>query len=78
MSTGTDRNILADSRAKRSREPEPETRVGNCCGCNTDPMVLFKIQGIYRYRCAECFEVETGYRHHLSPPPQPAGRILLP
>lgn len=65
-----------DYRAGRRRpDPEPETRVGNCCGCNTDPMALFKIQGIYRYRCAECFEAETGYRHHLSPP---AGRILLP
>ena len=31
-------------------------------------MALFKVPGIYRYRCSECFEQETGYRHHLSPP----------
>jgi hypothetical protein len=47
--------------------PEPETRVGNCCGCNRYPLPLFKIQGLYRYRCDECFEKETGHRHYLSP-----------
>jgi hypothetical protein len=57
---------------------EPETRVGNCCGCNIYPMALFKVPGIYRYRCAECFEKETGYRHHLAPAAPSAGRILLP
>lgn len=46
---------------------EPETRVGNCCGCNQHPVPLFKVQGMFRYRCAECFERETGYRHYLSP-----------
>lgn len=52
-----------------STEPrEPETRVGICCGCNGSSMSLFKVPGIYRYRCADCFETETGYRHHLSPP----------
>jgi hypothetical protein len=44
---------------------EPETRVGNCCGCNTYAL-LFKMQGIFRYRCASCFEKETGHRHHLA------------
>jgi len=48
------------------RQPiEPETRVGNCCGCSSYPEQLYKIQGIYRYRCATCFEMETGRRHHL-------------
>lgn len=53
--------------------PEPETRVGNCCGCHTCPVALFKIPGIYRYRCDGCFEQETGRRHHLSPARKPAG-----
>lgn len=30
-------------------------------------VLLFKVPGIYRYRCADCFEKEMGYRHHLSP-----------
>jgi len=59
---------------RRRPDPEPETRVGICCGCGSDGLALFKVPGIYRYRCAECFPLETGYRHHLSPP---AGRILL-
>lgn len=62
-----------DRRVKRG-DPEPETRIGNCCGCGVYPMPVFKVQGIYRYRCAECFEAETGYRHHLSPA---APRIVL-
>jgi hypothetical protein len=57
-------------------EAEPETRVGNCCGCHQDPMALYKIPGIYRYRCAECFQTETGYCHHLAPV-RPS-RIVLP
>jgi hypothetical protein len=51
--------------------PEPKTLVGNCCGCHTWPLPLFKVPGIYRYRCASRFERETGYRHHLAPPPPP-------
>jgi hypothetical protein len=62
-------------RLKRA-ETEPETRVGNCCGCNRDPVPLFKVQGIFRYRCADCFERETGYRHHLSPPKAPSLLVL--
>jgi hypothetical protein len=54
------------ARMKRG-EPEPETRVGNCCGCHSDPETLFKVPGIFRYRCAACFQRETGYRHHLAP-----------
>lgn len=53
----------------RRRQPEePETRVGNCCGtkCGNHD-TLFKVPGIFRYRCAECFEREMGWRHHLSP-----------
>jgi hypothetical protein len=53
---------------------EPETRVGNCCGCNQYPLPLFKVPGIYRYRCDSCFERETGYRHHMAP----SRRIALP
>ena len=59
------------------RELEPETRVGNCCGCRRDPVALFKVPGIFRYRCEDCFEREMGYRHHLSPPRQPQ-RIVVP
>jgi hypothetical protein len=59
------------------REAEPETRVGHCCGCGTDG-ALFKLVGIFRYRCAACFVRETGYRHHLSPSGPPTGRIVLP
>lgn len=53
---------------------EPETRVGNCCGCNQCPVALFKIQGIFRYRCAPCYARETGHWHHLAPRPL----IVLP
>jgi hypothetical protein len=60
---------------RRREEAEPETRVGNCCGCHTDPVPLFKVSGIFRYRCADCFEKETGYRHHLSP--QKAKSLLV-
>lgn len=52
---------------RRRAEPEPETRVGHCCGCGGDPLTLFRVPGPYRYRCADCFEAETGYRHHLTP-----------
>lgn len=51
---------------RRKAETEPETRVGNCCGCSRHSL-LFKVPGIFRYRCAECFEREEGYRHHLTP-----------
>lgn len=53
----------------RHQPAQPETLVGNCCGCNVWPTPLFKVPGnIYRYRCADCFEREVGHRHHLSPP----------
>lgn len=54
-------------RLRRGQDAEPETRVGNCCGCGRWPVPLFKLPGIYRYRCAPCFEHEAGYRHHLAP-----------
>lgn len=60
----THEQMLHNARMKR-RNAEPEVRVGNCCGCNQQA-VLFKIPAIFRYRCAACFERETGYRHHLS------------
>lgn len=51
---------------------EPETRVGLCCGCEPDDALidkpLYKIPGLSRYRCADCFEKETGHRHPGSPP----------
>lgn len=42
--------------------PEPATRVGYCAGCKTDLLLLHKIDGIFRYRCAACFREEVG-RH---------------
>ena len=63
---------------RRSHEFDvPETRVGICCGCHGDNLALFKLPGLLRWRCAECFEREAGYRHHLAPPITPA-RIVLP
>lgn len=59
----------------KRNQPEPEVHVGNCCGCNTYPITLYKIPGIYRYRCAGCFQTETGYSHHLAPS---VTRIVLP
>lgn len=55
-------------RSLRRGLPEPEVRVGHCCGCHAYPIVLYKLQGIYRYRCAECYESETGFWPHLAPP----------
>lgn len=49
-------------------EVSPETRVGNCCGCMRQSL-LFKSQGLERYRCSACFERENGRRHHLDPAP---------
>lgn len=60
-------------RLKRA-EPEPETRVGNCCGCNTQAL-LFKVKDIYRYRCSKCFQSETGYQHHLDDTPR--SRVII-
>jgi hypothetical protein len=53
--------------ARRRDRCDPETRVGICCGCHQDSMLLYKVPNIYRYRCDECFEKETGFRHPLSP-----------
>lgn len=53
---------------RRASTHEPEVRIGHCCGCHTYPMALYKIPAIYRYRCADCYESEMGYRHWLSPP----------
>src|SRR6266705_2177863 len=63
------------SRAKV--EIEPETRVGICCGCQEGNMPLYKVTGLSRYRCAECYEVETGYRHYLSPPKEQTQGVPL-
>jgi hypothetical protein len=52
---------------KQKPNPEPETRVGICCGCQRSSMPLYKVPGIFRYRCAECFLRETGYQHHMAP-----------
>lgn len=54
--------------------PDPQTRLGHCCGCKTDG-VLFKIPGIYRYRCAPCFHKETG-QHHWAAVPGTAPAII--
>lgn len=48
---------------------EPTTRVGICCGeaCQRNErqkgwiyQALYKIHGVYRYRCAHCYRFETG------------------
>jgi hypothetical protein len=64
-------------RVKRGQDQEPEIRIGNCCGCQTYPVLLFKVPGIYRYRCDECYAAEVGHRHHMAPAKEPA-RIVLP
>lgn len=51
------------SRARR--DAEPETRVGICCGCQRWNSLLFKVPGVYRYRCAPCYRTEQGYDHAL-------------
>jgi hypothetical protein len=48
---------------RRTFAAEPETRIGICCGCNTWNLPLFKVPGIYRYRCAPCLRAETGSDH---------------
>lgn len=50
------------------RQQEPLTRVGICCGCNKDGMALYKVPELYRYRCAECYQRETGSRPWQAPP----------
>ncbi len=62
---------------KSRPDPEPETRVGHCCGCRADPVTLYKIAGIYRYRCDSCYQQETGLRHYLAPPQQPAESLII-
>lgn len=53
------------NRLKRG-QTEPETRVGHCCGDGCSKVaLLFKVQGIYRYRCSTCFQRETGHKHYL-------------
>lgn len=49
--------------AKRSTKQDPETLVGICCGCNVWNLLLFKVPGIYRYRCAPCYRKEQGTDH---------------
>lgn len=57
---------------RKRTEELPETRVGNCCGCNRYPMPLFLVPGAgCRYRCADCFTTEVGYSHHLAITPNP-------
>lgn len=51
---------------KQKPDPEPETRNGNCCGCHTFNH-LYKVPGLFRYRCATCFKAEVGYYHSLTP-----------
>lgn len=54
---------------KRVPAGDPETRVGNCCGCHRHSL-LFKVPrsiSEFRYRCDECYEKEVGVRHYLAP-----------
>lgn len=62
----------------RRGTPDPEVRVGICCGCRQDQMTLFKLPHLDRYRCGTCFETEAGYRHHLSGSPGPKSILVLP
>jgi hypothetical protein len=48
---------------RRAEAAEPETRIGICCGCNAWNQLLYKVPGIYRYRCAPCFRAEQGKDH---------------
>lgn len=54
-------------RSKRP-DPEPEVRNGICCGegCRQYD-TLYKVPGIYRYRCAGCYLKETGRFHPDTP-----------
>ena len=51
---------------RRIRDAEPQSRVGFCCGCRQDD-ALYKIPGLFRYRCARCYREETGHFHYLTP-----------
>lgn len=54
---------------RQHRQPEPEIRSGICCGEGCGEFdVLYKVPGIYRYRCDRCFKAEQGYRHPLASP----------
>jgi hypothetical protein len=55
---------------RRAPDPEPEVRAGNCAPCGRFE-TLYKVPGIFRYRCAECYERERGHRPHLAPPRLP-------
>lgn len=43
----------------------PLTTVGYCCGCRQLDLLIFKLEGVFRYRCGECYEREVGRRHDL-------------
>lgn len=55
---------------KRQTNDEPITRIGNCCGCKTYPTLLFKVPGVFRYRCGGCYAKEVGSRHWLDVEPE--------
>lgn len=52
----------------RKNNPMPETRVGYCVSCQTDPVMLYLTPVEYRYRCANCYFKEVGSDHPLAPP----------
>lgn len=62
-----------------TRKPDPELRVGQCCGdyCKDtlQDQQLYKIPGIFRYRCARCFYAELG-QHHWSTVPGTAPALI--
>ena len=67
--------MMRYQRAQRAPQ-EPLTRIGICCGCGEGDVLLFKIQGVFRYRCSCCYQKETGQRHWLDP--EPKSLIVLP
>lgn len=54
--------------SRRQPDPLPEVRIGNCAGCSTFPTTIYLITpGLHRYRCAPCYEKETGLWPHRAP-----------
>ena len=54
--------------SRHKPDPLPDVRIGHCAGCNTFPTTLYLIVPAgYRYRCAPCYEHETGLWPHRAP-----------
>lgn len=73
--------------SRANPQPDPEIRIGICCGCSVSNLLLFRIPGVYRYRCSPCFRAETGTDHPLCrriftvrpvQRPDAGGRLIAP